>query len=121
MQILVAGMLIAALAHPLAFIFIAHTWFQITTNQLPTIASTDLVFMGIDLFNLIGGYLIFIFAGWRAFIPHEKKTIKRRWLFLLPLYWILMSVAGWRALSQLPKKSQVWEKTPLNDFKKKGT
>lgn len=121
MQILVAGMLVAALAHPFAFIFIAYTLFQIITAQTADITSTDLAFMGIDLFNLIGGYLIFIFVGWRALIPHEKKTIKRRWLFLPPVYWILMSVASWRALSQLPKKSQVWEKTPHKPISKSRT
>lgn len=118
MQILVAGMLIAILAHPFAFVFIAYTLCQITTHQFADISTTDLTFMGVDIFNLIGGYLIFVFVGWRAFIPHERKSIKRRWLLLPPLYWILMSFAGWRALSQLPRKLQLWEKTPHEPMSK---
>jgi cellulose synthase/poly-beta-1,6-N-acetylglucosamine synthase-like glycosyltransferase len=34
-----------------------------------------------------------------------------KWAFLVPVYWILMSVAAWKALIQLTYKPSYWEKT----------
>jgi hypothetical protein len=34
------------------------------------------------------------------------------WLLALPVYWLLISVAGWRALYQLILDPFRWEKTP---------
>ncbi len=34
------------------------------------------------------------------------------WALLLPAYWVLHSIAAWRALGQLITKPSHWEKTP---------
>lgn len=112
MQILVAGMLIAALAHPFAFLFIVFTAYKIATGVFSEMYTLSNFLIYLDIFNLFGGYLIFAFVGWSAMIPAEKSKIKPRWLFLPPIYWLLMSFAGWRALSQLPQNLHLWEKTP---------
>lgn len=112
MQILVAGMLIAALAHPFAFLFIVFTAYKIATGVFSEMYTLSNFLIYLDIFNLFGGYLIFAFVGWSAMIPAEKSKIKPRWLFLPPIYWLLMSFAGWRALSQLPQILHLWEKTP---------
>ena len=33
------------------------------------------------------------------------------WLVLVPLHWLLLSLAAWRALYQLVRAPQRWEKT----------
>lgn len=111
-QILIAGMLVAALAHPFAYLFIAHTVFTGVKFGTGAITDFDKVLFSIDTFNILGSYFIFFLAGWRAFIPLERKHLKRRWLFMLPIYWLLMSWAGWRAVMQLPTQAHRWEKTP---------
>jgi hypothetical protein len=70
------------------------------------------ILMWIDLINIAGSYLAFASMGWRGFTGHERTRLKRRWVLLTPLYWLLMSVAGWRALGQLASNAHLWEKTP---------
>lgn len=112
MQVMIGGMLIAALAHPFAFIFIGYTLYKALFGGILSSTLIEFALIYLDVFNLIGGYFIFLFVGASALIPAQKKKLKTRWLFLPPLYWLLMSFAGWRALSQLPLRSQFWEKTP---------
>lgn len=112
LQIVVAGMLVAALAHPFAYLFVGHTIFTGVKYNTGAITNFDKVLFLIDVLNLLGSYLIFFLSGWRAFIPLEKRDIKKRWLFMLPFYWLLMSWAGWRAITQLPTQAHKWEKTP---------
>jgi hypothetical protein len=49
--------------------------------------------------------------GMEGFSAHER-TAERPWVLLTPFYWLLMSVAGWRALGQLASNAHLWEKTP---------
>lgn len=121
LQIIIAGMLIAALAHPFAYLFIAHTIFTGVKHGANAMTNVEIILFSIDVFNILGSYLIFFLAGWRAFIPLEKRDIKRRWLFMLPFYWLLMSWAGWRAITQLPTNAQKWEKTPHQPIQSKIT
>ena len=68
--------------------------------------------MWIDLINIGVSYLTFIAMGWRGFTDHERRKLKWRWLLLTPAYWLLISIAGWRALGQLRSNTHLWEKTP---------
>jgi glycosyltransferase XagB len=43
--------------------------------------------------------------------PAEKKGSWRH-LALVPVYWVGLSVAGWRALWHLMRQPFEWEKTP---------
>lgn len=121
LQIMIAGMLIAALAHPFAYLFVIHTLVTGVKYGTGAVTNFDKVLFSIDVFNLFTSYLIFYLAGWRAFIPLERRDIKRRWLFMLPFYWLLMSWAGWRAITQLPTQAHKWEKTPHRPIQSKIT
>jgi hypothetical protein len=44
-------------------------------------------------------------------ISEEKRSIGWRWIYV-PLYWLMISVAAWRALLELPRKPFFWDKTP---------
>ena len=111
-QVMITGLLVAALTHPFAFLFIANTIYKGLLGGVFGIDTLEGILVYLDILNLVGIYFIFIGVGMNSLIAAQKKKIKTRWLFLVPVYWILISIAAWRAISQLPAKAQIWEKTP---------
>ncbi|MEM5471434.1 glycosyltransferase family 2 protein [Hoeflea sp. AS60] len=111
-QLMIAGMLISALAHPLMFVFIGLTLTWLASGSVSTVSSLHSTLMWIDLANIGGSYLTFIAMGWRGFSDHERAKLKGHWVLLTPAYWLLMSIAGWRAMGQLVSNAHLWEKTP---------
>ena len=111
-QLMIAGMLVSALAHPLMFAFIGVTIAWLASNPGAEISTLHIGLMWIDLGNIGGSYLTFIALGWRGFTGLERARLRSRWLCMTPVYWLLMSLAGWRALSQLISNAHLWEKTP---------
>ena len=111
-QLMIAGMLVSALVHPLMFLFIGLTLAWLAGNSAASVSPLHSALMWIDLFNIGGSYLTFIAMGWRGFTGHERCRIKARWMFLTPAYWFMLSIAGWRALGQLASNTHLWEKTP---------
>jgi cellulose synthase/poly-beta-1,6-N-acetylglucosamine synthase-like glycosyltransferase len=65
----------------------------------------------IDTLNIFGSYAIFVLMGRNRMIPYEKQQIGQRWL-AIPLYWLMLSVAAWRAVAELKTRPFVWNKTP---------
>ena len=111
-QLLIAGMLVSALAHPLMFVFIGLTLAWLASGTASSISTLHSTLMWIDLANIGGSYLTFIAMGWHGFTDHERLKLKRYWMLLTPAYWLLISIAGWRALGQLASNAHLWEKTP---------
>lgn len=50
----------------------------------------------------------------RVLFSRERMSVvlQKSYIFLLPFYWTMMSVAAWRALFQLCVSPHIWEKTP---------
>jgi cellulose synthase/poly-beta-1,6-N-acetylglucosamine synthase-like glycosyltransferase len=111
-QLLIAGMLISALVHPLVYLFIGFTLAWLASGSGSSLSPLHHALMWIDLVNIGGSYLTFIVMGWRGFSAHERNKLNGSWVLLTPFYWLLMSVAGWRALGQLASNAHLWEKTP---------
>ncbi|MDF1608772.1 glycosyltransferase family 2 protein [Hoeflea sp. YIM 152468] len=111
-QLMIAGMLVSALAHPLMFAFIGFTIAWLASDPGAEISTLQRTLMWIDLGNIGGSYLTFFAMGWRGFTLHERARLSSRWLCMTPVYWLLMSYAGWRALGQLASNAHLWEKTP---------
>ena len=65
----------------------------------------------LDLFNILASYALFLALGRAMMISEERRTIGWRWIGL-PLYWMMISVAAWRAALELPYKPFFWDKTP---------
>ena len=107
-HILIGGMLVSSLIHPIFIITFVTTITAILikhdVNMLPfwylSIAN------GI---NLLTGYACAMTLAYRtARLRHGCKW----WQILdLPLYWLLMTPAAWRALFHLIKQPHHWEKT----------
>lgn len=104
------GIVLSALVHP--FFLMALAW-EIAFGQvlhLPQSVAGGVLF-GFSVFVLIGGYV----SG----MAIAALAAKRRGLLgllpdllLMPVYWLLISVAAYRALLQLMTKPYLWEKTP---------
>ncbi|MDZ7602780.1 MAG: glycosyltransferase [Hoeflea sp.] len=111
-QLMIAGMLVSALAHPLMFVFIGLTLAWLVSGTATPVPAFQGVLMWIDFANITGSYLTFVAMGWWGFTRHERTRLRKRWLLLTPVYWLMTSYSGWRALRQLATDTHLWEKTP---------
>lgn len=108
-QILMMGMLASCLLHPLLLT---------TAVTLATCVATDgevgvwrSLLLGMDVVNIVCGYGAFLLLGWQSLAKKERRGYWKVVLFT-PVYWMMMSVAGWRAVLQLSSRPHHWEKTP---------
>ena len=69
------------------------------------------VVMAVDITSIALGYGAFALMCWRT-LPIRGLRSLRRALPLVPLYWLLMSFAVWRAAWQPHRAPNLWEKTP---------
>ncbi|KJF75152.1 glycosyltransferase family 2 protein [Agrobacterium arsenijevicii] len=110
-QLLIGGMLLSSLAHPLLFVSFAFMAMAVRENGADMLLSWQGLLFFIDTLNIFGSYAIFVLMGRRRMIPYEKQQVGQRWL-AIPLYWLMLSVAAWRAVVELKTRPFVWNKTP---------
>ncbi|WKL20163.1 glycosyltransferase [Agrobacterium tumefaciens] len=110
-QLLIGGMLLSSLTHPLLFVSFAFMVMAIRENGADMLLSWQGALFLIDTLNIFGSYAIFVLMGRNRMIAYEKQQIGRRWM-AIPLYWLMMSVAAWRAVVELKTRPFVWNKTP---------
>ena len=103
-QLVVGGTVLAALVHPLFVIELL--WGMITAGSVE-----------ISKFS-IGFHAVALTTGYFASAILALMGLARRrlldcaWvLLLMPFYWLLLSLAAWRALDQLVRDPYRWEKT----------
>lgn len=106
-QFFIGGTILSTLAAP--FLVGMYVFWLITSSQALDVIFPPLL-LYISLFNLLAGngYLIYITAL-GAFKRHLYSMIP--YALTVPLYWMLMSVAAYKALGQLFYKPFFWEKT----------
>ena len=108
-QILFAGMVVSALAHPFLVVTAFVLAFQLSAEgPMSTWQSSMLVF---DVVNVVCGYLSFLLLGWQTLAKTEKKSFWKIVLYT-PVYWMMISMAAWRAVWHLWRRPHHWEKTP---------
>jgi glycosyltransferase XagB len=103
-----AGVLIAALLHPLAYLLIAH---DLATGIMfsPNTGVVGHHLWLLAIFNLIAGYVVALALGCFVLYGPRKRLIPD--LLLIPIYWLFISVAAYRAVYQFFTAPQFWEKT----------
>jgi len=108
-QILVPCALTAALSNVLMFIAVlgGAVWLAVT-GTVPEIYETLLL---LDVANIALGYAGFLVIGWRS-LPVKDRARLWRYVVMTPFYWLLLSIAAWRAVWQLYRCPHYWEKTP---------
>ncbi|MEM9732396.1 MAG: glycosyltransferase [Pseudomonadota bacterium] len=103
---LMLGMVISALVHPLILGFLMAPLVRGDSDYL----LHNPLFL-YDLVTISMGYLAFAALAWQT-LPSDKLAALRGQLVFLPFYWLLISIAAWRALLHLFIKPHEWEKTP---------
>ena len=104
-QLLVGGTVLAALVHVL---FAARLTWMLVAMPLDDVMTRAL--LGVDAFTLAAGYLISVALGLIGLA--RRRLLSCAWvLLLIPIYWLLLSLAAWRALFQLLRDPYRWEKT----------
>jgi cellulose synthase/poly-beta-1,6-N-acetylglucosamine synthase-like glycosyltransferase len=110
-QVLVAGMLLSALSHPVILGFLVYlTWLMVEGGTTMGGWLALWLFI-IDIVNIFGSYAVFICLGLSRMNATEKSAVGHRWAFV-PFYWLIMSLAAWRALLELRTNPFSWNKTP---------
>ncbi len=108
-QILFAGLLVSALAHPLLLYTVIDLTVKILSGSLEN--SIEATLLIVDTTNIALGYGAFLMLGYRSLITAERHRFHGV-ILATPLYWMAMSIAAWRAVHQLVRKPFYWEKTP---------
>ena len=109
-QILVAGMLISALLHPLIAFLVWRTLDALSSGAIP-VSPVQIALLVVDMFNVVAGFVAFVMLGLRAMTGPEQRAVGWRWLGV-PVYWALLFWAAWRALRDLFYRPHFWHKTP---------
>ena len=108
-HLLIGGMILSSLAHPLAILLVAHALHDLLGDR--PLTTNENTLLAIDLFNVLGSYWIFRQMGMKRMTHQERRAIGwRQWA--LPVYWLALSLAAWRALPDLIARPFFWAKTP---------
>ena len=104
-QLLVGGTVLASVVHVLFLLQLLLQLLVVAFGDQPSIDR-----LGFHIGFLVCGYLASAALG--LFGLARRGLLRCAWaLLLIPVYWILLSVAAWRALIQLAYDPYRWEKT----------
>lgn len=109
-HLMVGGMLLSALTHPMLYLLVALRIVSLLTAAVP-LTPLALALDGLDLANILFSFIGLPWLGLRRMGEGERKAVGRRYL-AVPLYWLLLSRAAWRASSELIRSPFTWNKTP---------
>jgi cellulose synthase/poly-beta-1,6-N-acetylglucosamine synthase-like glycosyltransferase len=106
-QLLVGGTVLTALIHGVFAILLAIGWLGgslAIADPMATVPGS--LYAG----TLVAGYLT---SGLLGAIGLARRGLAATswWLLLMPLHWVLLSLAAWRAVVQLVRDPYRWEKT----------
>lgn len=107
-QLVVGGTVLAALVHPL---FLARALHGLMTGGFEHAGGgAGAILLTLSTGTFLAGYLS---SAMLAVIGLKRRGLAAQaWcLVLLPLHWVLLSIAAWRALYQLVVDPHRWEKT----------
>ncbi len=104
-----AGIIVSSLAHPLFYVLIAYDAIQGTLFQRGAGLNDDIL-LCIALLNFVGGYAVNLALGAMSLRGTRHKRLWPHIIFI-PVYWLFVSAAAYRAVWQLIHAPFYWEKT----------
>ncbi|RFC67125.1 MULTISPECIES: glycosyltransferase family 2 protein [Mesorhizobium] len=112
-QFVLFGMVFSAIIHPLMVLAIPYFLYVVVFGM--PLTSLDRWLVGVDLLSIIGGYAGFLFLGISRMRGAERADI---WSIVAatPAYWLLISLASWKALRDLCLRPFHWDKTSHKPF-----
>lgn len=108
-QLLIGGSVLAALVHPVfALWLILDAAFG--SLLLPADTMAQALRKSLAVITLMSGYVA---SGLLAFVGMRRRGLlfSARVILTIPLYWLLLSAAAWRAAQKLVTAPHQWEKT----------
>jgi cellulose synthase/poly-beta-1,6-N-acetylglucosamine synthase-like glycosyltransferase len=104
-----AGIIVSSLAHPVFYVVLASDAIQGMLFQ-PGPGLSDDILLGIALVNFVGGYAANLALGAMSLSGTRHKGLWPHVVFI-PVYWLFVSAAAYRAVWQLIRAPFYWEKT----------
>jgi len=104
-----AGIIVSSLAHPLFYFVLAHHAIQGTLFHSAG-ALWDDILLAIAVVNFIGGYTVNVALGAMSLRGSKHRGLWPHAIFI-PVYWLYVSAAAYRAIWQLFHAPFYWEKT----------
>lgn len=109
LQLLMGGLILSAPVHPWFYVLLAlNSWHGQLSSMPETVLGQSLLLIGV--FNLIAGYLSAIRLGAAARARRGQRRLSVH-AVTMPLYWLVISLAAYRAIWQLASAPFYWEKT----------
>ncbi len=109
-QLIVGGKVLSLFINPLMWV-LTIAYFSFRSVMGPII---EPLFPGpilyIAVFSLVFGNFLYVYYYMIGCAKRGQWDLVK-YVFLVPFYWLLMSVASWKALHQLIFKPHYWEKT----------
>lgn len=106
-QVMVGGTIFSYLANPI-FWAMTGVWYISRPEALPGLFPLPVFYIGTVAF--VVGNLFFIYSHVLGCLRHRQYSLVK-YAWTMPLYWLLMSVALWKAIFQLVQRPHYWEKT----------
>jgi cellulose synthase/poly-beta-1,6-N-acetylglucosamine synthase-like glycosyltransferase len=109
LQVLMGGLILSALVHPWFYVLVAlDLWHGRLLGIPDSLLGHSLLWIGV--FNVIAGYISAIALGIVSAARRGCLGLAVH-AALMPLYWLGISFAAYRALAQLVSAPYYWEKT----------
>ena len=108
LQVFMGGVLLSALAHPLFWMLIIFDAVSGTLLPEPSLPTSWLWWVA--SLNFVLGFASAMLVGAMSAIRRGRAWLAP-WVLVMPLYWLLISAAAYRALWQLARAPFLWEKT----------
>jgi cellulose synthase/poly-beta-1,6-N-acetylglucosamine synthase-like glycosyltransferase len=104
-----AGIIIAALVHPISYAIIIHDAARGLIFQRAESTFGHQLWL-IAVFNLVAGYAASLALGFIVLRGKRGRALIPQLAFI-PIYWLFISAAAYRAVYQLVRAPHYWEKT----------
>jgi glycosyltransferase XagB len=107
-QLSMTTIVASVLAHPFVLAHAILSLCRITLGH--ELSARQFAYVGLDLFSITASYMTYgLLAG--AVARRSGKRVGMHLQLSLPVYWLLISAAGWRAAWQFLREPFKWEKT----------
>jgi cellulose synthase/poly-beta-1,6-N-acetylglucosamine synthase-like glycosyltransferase len=105
-HLLLTSIIVSSLIHPIALGLALYE-----LNQIGPAEFWSAIITGFGIFNIVAGYTTYVLFADLVLRRNNFRKMSLS-LLMLPLYWLLISISGWRALIHLLFVPHQWEKTP---------
>jgi glycosyltransferase XagB len=110
LQVLMGGLLLSALIHPLFYIVAAYDVYHGAALFAAPAGTLPEIIWWAGIINFVAAYTTAVFLLTAAIVRRKRASLAVHAL-LVPVYWLLVSAAAYRAILQLFTAPYWWEKT----------